>query len=44
MGLSRKLGLATGPLAFILVINLPGLLIGYEQANAVIAFEYVDQS
>ncbi|MCX2717984.1 SLC13 family permease [Lentiprolixibacter aurantiacus] len=37
MGLSRKVGLVAGPLLFILIINLPGLLQGHEQANAVIA-------
>jgi sodium-dependent dicarboxylate transporter 2/3/5 len=37
MGLSRKLGLVAGPLLFIVIVNLPALLEGYEQANAVIA-------
>ncbi|MDX1314930.1 MAG: SLC13 family permease, partial [Eudoraea sp.] len=37
MGLSRKLGLVAGPLVFLLIINLPGLLEGFDQANAVIA-------
>ncbi|MBT8205300.1 MAG: DASS family sodium-coupled anion symporter [Eudoraea sp.] len=37
MGLSRKLGLVAGPLLFVVILNLPGLLEGYEYANAVIA-------
>ncbi|MCE2613069.1 DASS family sodium-coupled anion symporter [Flavobacteriaceae bacterium D16] len=37
MGLSRKLGLVAGPLLFMLIINLPVLLEGYELANSVIA-------
>ena len=37
MGLSRKLGLISGPLLFIVILNLPGFLEGYEHANAVIA-------
>ncbi|MBT8177734.1 MAG: DASS family sodium-coupled anion symporter [Eudoraea sp.] len=37
MGLSRKLGLVAGPLLFFVILNLPGLLEGYEYANAVIA-------
>ena len=37
MGLSRKAGLVAGPLLFTVILNLPVLLEGYEQANAVIA-------
>lgn len=37
MGVSRKLGLVAGPLFFVIINQLPVLLEGYEQANAVIA-------